>query len=227
MKRINAFAAVTLATLLLAPVAALAAGGSSSDSVPSPDPPALLTPEQKAKMAYNDGLEYRNKAWKLEGEAAESDGEKAAKKLAKAEKAYKKAIGRFRDAVKEVAEFHQAWSSLGYALRKTGQYQESLEAYDRSLALSPNYVEAIEYRGEAYLGLNRLEEAKAAYMQLFQMDRERAAELMTAMKRWLEERRNDAGEVAPEVIDSFATWVEERSELVAQVGTLASLERSW
>ena len=225
MKRIYAFTAVVVTTLLLAPVALLAAGGSSG-SVPSPDPPPLKTPEQKAMTAYNDGLEYRDKAWKLEEQAAEADGEKSAKKLAKAQKAYQKAIGRFRDALEQVADFHEAWSSLGYALRKTGQYQESLEAYDRSLAINPSYVEAIEYRGEAYLGLNRLEEAKGAYMQLFQMDRERAAELMTAMKRWLEERSKDAGELSPDVIESFATWVEERSELVAQVGTLAA-KRSW
>ena len=64
-------------------------------------------------------------------------------------------------------------------------------------------------------------------MQLFQFDRERAAELMTAMKRWLDERRSDAGGLSEEAIEDFATWVEERSELVAQVGTLASAGRSW
>ena len=34
--------------------------------------------------------------------------------------------------------------------------------YDEALRLSPAYNEAIEYRGEAYLGLNRIEDAKAA-----------------------------------------------------------------
>ena len=57
--------------------------------------------------------------------------------------------------------------------------------------------------------------------------RERAAELMTAMKRWLDEKRADAGGLSEEAIESFATWVEERSDMVAQVGTLASLGRSW
>jgi hypothetical protein len=64
-------------------------------------------------------------------------------------------------------------------------------------------------------------------MQLFEMDRERAAELMTAMKRWVEQRRGDAGGLSEETIESFATWVEERSDLAAQVGTLASVGRSW
>ena len=226
MKRVHTSIAITLAALLLAP-AVLSAAGGSSGSVPPAAPAAKLTPQQNAMVAYNEGLEHRNRAWKLEKEAASAAGDKAAKKEAKAQKAYKKAIERFRAATDEVANFHQAFSSLGYALRKTGQYQESLEAYDRSLAIDPRYTEAIEYRGEAYLGLDRIEEAKGAYMQLFQFDRERAAELMTAMKRWLEDRRGAAGELDEEAIEGFATWVEERSEMVAQVGTLASLSRSW
>ena len=224
MKRIQLTIATTLAALLVAPAVLSAAGGSS---VPEPPPAAELTPQQQAVAAYNEGLEYRNKAWKLEEEAAASEGAKAEKKAAKAQKAYEKASERFRAAVEAKADFHQAHSSLGYVLRKTGRYEESLAAYDRALAIDPSYTEAIEYRGEAYLGLDRIEEAKGAYMQLFQMDRERAAELMTAMKRWLEQRRSDAGGLSQETIDGFAAWVEERSDLVAQVGTLVSAERAW
>ena len=77
-----------------------------------------------------DGLEYRNKAWKLEEEIASGEG-KAEKKAMKAKKAYNKAVEQFRTAVEQVPNFHQAWSSLGYALRRTGQYQESLEAYEK------------------------------------------------------------------------------------------------
>ena len=226
MKRTSTWITITLAVLLLAP-AVLSAAGGSSGSVPAAAPAAKLTPQQKAMVAYNEGLEHRNRAWELEEAAAAAAGDKAAKKAAKAQKAYKKAIERFRSATDEVPNFHQAFSSLGYALRKTGQYQESLEAYDRSLAIDPRYTEAIEYRGEAYLGLDRIEEAKGAYMQLFQFDRARAAELMTAMKRWLEDRRSDAGELDEQAIEGFATWVEERSEMVAQVGKLASVGRSW
>ena len=226
MKRLNAFTALTLAALLAAPSAVLAAGGSSA-SVPPPSAAPELTPQQKAMAAYNDGLEHRNKAWKLEEEAASADAAKAEKKASKAQKAYGKAIERYREAVELMPELHHAWSSLGYALRKTGDYQESLAAYDRALAIEPRYTEAIEYRGEAYLGLGRLEEAKGAYMQLFQLDKERAAELMTAMKRWIEERRAAPGELSEEAVEEFATWVEERSDMVAQVGTLASADRGW
>ena len=213
---------LTLAALLLAPAVLQAAGGT-----PKEEPPQVMTPEEQAVVDYNEGLEHRDRAWKLEEEAAAAEGAAAEKKANKARKAYDDAIRSFRAAVRQKPDFHEAWSSLGYALRKTGDYEASLAAYDRALKLDANYVEAIEYRGEAYLGLDRVEDAKAAYMQLFQMDRDRAAELMTAMKRWLEERREDAGGVPAETIEGFATWVEERSELVAQVGTLASVGRSW
>ena len=225
MKTIRISISLTLAALLLAPAVLTAAGGSSA-SVPTGDvAPQQLSPQEQAKVAYNKGLEHRDKAWKLEEEMAA--GGESDKKAAKAQKAYRKAIEKYRTAVELMPEFHQAWSSLGYALRKTGEYGDSLAAYDKALSISPRYAEAIEYRGQAYLGLNRIEEAKAAYMQLFEMDRDRAAELMTAMKRWIAERRSDAGELSQETIDSFAAWVEERSDLVAQVGTLASLDRSW
>jgi len=149
VKRINTWIAITLAALLLAPAVLLAAGGSSG-SVPSADPVAELTPEQKAMVAYNEGLEHRNKAWKLEEEVASAEGAKADKKAMKAQKAYKKAIEKFRTAVEQVPNFHQAFSSLGYALRKTGQYQESLEAYDRSLAIDPSQLDGYWGRAQTF-----------------------------------------------------------------------------
>ncbi len=75
----------------------------------------------------------------------------------------------------------------------------------------PRYPAAIEERGEAYLGLDQIEEAKGAYEQLLRSDRKRAAELMSAMRRWLDKRRGDAGGLSEEAIKSFAIWIEERS----------------
>ncbi len=217
VNRTDALIAIILAALLFAPAVSLAAGGSSA-SEPAAEPAAELTSEQQAMAAFNEGLEHRDKAWKLEDQASSADGAKAEKKAMKAQNAYGKAIERYRTAVELAPDFYQAWSSLGYALRKTGQYEDSLAAYDRALAIDPRYAEAID--------LDRVEEAKAAYMLLFQIDRERAAELMTAMKRWLEARRSDAGGLSEADIESFSTWVEERSDLVAQVGTLASRARA-
>jgi len=171
-----------------------------------------LAPEQTALDAYHRGLSYRDKAWKLEEQAAAAKGAKAARKAAKAHRSYEKAIEQFRKAVERVPNFAQALGSLGYALLETGQYEEALAAYDRALAIGPRYPEAIQERGEAYLGLDRIEEAKGALIELVPIDGECADELMSAMNRWLDQRRGDAGGLSEEAIESFAVWIEERSE---------------
>lgn len=218
MRKTPAFA---VAALLLSPPALLAAGGSSAPSTSLPS--TQLSPEQGATASYNKGLKQRDKAWKLEEEAEAAEGKARDKLLKKAQKAYGKAVRELRAAVDVKPDYYQAWSSLGYALRKTGEFDESIAAYDRALELNPLYPEAIEYRGEAYLGLGRLEDAKEAYMELFRIDRPRAGELMTAMKRWLE---SGGGAVSESVREEFARWVEERSNLAAQVGRVAGA-RSW
>ena len=100
-------------------------------------------------------------------------------------------------------------------------------SYNRALELAPGYVEAIEYRAEAYLGLNRLEEAKQSYIDLFRLDRDQADALMTAMRGWIEER--SAGEaVSEDTVEAFAVWVEERSEIASQTAMLTEAQgRSW
>ena len=179
--------------------------------------PVVSTLQQKAQNAYNRGLEHRDKASRLEEQAARAEGDKTAKKAAKAQKYYQKAIEQFRVAVEQVPGFYQALGCLGHALLRTGQYEEALDAYDRALTVGPLYPEAIEERGEVYLGLDRIEEAKGAYMLLTRIDRESAARLMTAMKRWLDQQRGDADGLSEETIESFAVWIQERSEPVAQV----------
>ena len=100
-------------------------------------------------------------------------------------------------------------------------YDAALSAYAKALELNPNYPDAIEYRGEAYLGLNKLDEAKAAYLALFAQSRPLADQLMTAMRRWTDARRADAQGVAPEALDAFSKWVDERSGIAAQTASLA------
>ena len=174
------------------------------EDLPGPNPP------QEALDAYHRGLEYRDKAWKLEEQAAAATGQRAARKAAKAQRAYEKAVKQFRKAVERVPSFAAALGGLGYVLLETGQHEEALAAYDRALEIGPRYPEAIAERGEAYLGLDRIEEAKGAYIELVPVDRESAAELMAAMKRWVERRRGDAGGLSEETIERFAVWIEER-----------------
>ena len=113
----------------------------------------------------------------------------------------------------------QAWGSLGYAYRKTGNYPVALEAYDKALAIEKAYAPAIEYRAEAYLALNRLEEVKSAYMTLFNTDRARADELALAMQKWLEKRQTDPTGVDPATLEDFGKWVAERRQLASQTSS--------
>src|SRR5262249_4274741 len=50
----------------------------------------------------------------------------------------------------------------GNALAEQQQYQEALAAYDRALALDPNYLEAWVRKGIVFYGLRRYQETVAA-----------------------------------------------------------------
>jgi len=116
---------------------------------------------------------------------------------------------------------YQAWNYIGFSNRHLGNYDAALTAYAKALELNPAYPEAIEYRGEAYLGLNKIDQAKEAYMALFRESRSLADELMTAMRRWTDARRKDAQGLTPEDLESFSKWVDERSGIAAQTASLA------
>ncbi len=201
-------------------------GGSSSSGMPAAPP---KTPEEQAVDYYNAGLKLRDKALALQKEAAQASNEKDRAKLEKkAQQEFDKAIAQFRKATEKNAMFHEAHSDLGFALRKTGDYPAALQAYDRALSLAPAYTPAVEYRAEAYLGLDRVEDAKQAYMVLFAGDRGRADELLRAMKGWVEERRAAPGSLTPDALQEFSSWVTQREELAGQTPSVSELQqRQW
>ncbi len=174
--------------------------------------PTAPSPQQQAMEHYNRGLEHQQKAWEYEKKAAEKDREK---NLEKARKEYEKALAQHLEATRKNPKFSEAFNSLGYAYRKTGDYPSALKAYDQALALNPEYAEAIEYRGEAYLGLNRAEEAQQAYEWLFLRDPKKAAALLQAVKQWVEERGKDLAGVAPEQLEKVRSWATQK-EAAAQ-----------
>lgn len=184
------------------------AAGSRAGSIPR-------NPADDAMMSFNDGVSARDRAWKLEKELATAKDAAAKAKLeAKIVKAYQAAVRAQKNAVRYNPALFQAYGELGYALRKTGDHAAALEAYDKALAIQPGYAEAIEYRAEAYLGLNRIDEARQAYMTLHNGgDAARAKMLADAMTKWLEQRRADPAGVAPEAIEEFATWLTQRTEI--------------
>jgi len=211
-------------TLIIAPVGIGFAhgGGSMSGGTTGSMAGSPSSPEDMAKRAYNSGVGSLKKAQEYDSDAAKAaNPQKSAKALDKAHQYYSKALEQFIDAVSQQPKMYQAWNYIGFANRHLGSYDAALSAYAKALELNPTYPEAIEYRGEAYLGLNKIDDAKEAYMTLFRESRSLAGELMTAMRRWSDARRIDAQGLAPEDVEAFSKWVDERAGIAAQTASLA------
>ena len=213
---------------LLIPAIGLASspsGGGGGMSLPQQrrDP---LTPEQEAVNLFRDGTEYQEKAAKYEKEAStEADAGKRTKLEGKAKDKHEDAVKKFAKATEKNPNMFQAWGSLGYSYRKIGNYPASLEAYNKSLAIQPNYTPAMEYRAEALLALNQIDEVKTVYMTLFQVDRPRANELTAAIDKWLEKRKTDPAGLDPARLEDFAKWADQRKQLASQVSSLSATEK--
>jgi tetratricopeptide (TPR) repeat protein len=217
--------------LLLAACAGLhqAAIGANGGAAPPPpsgggmsSAPRAMTPEELAVAAYNSGLGHRDKALKSEEKAiaAKKDSDRA-KEEKKAREEYEKAFKDFKKAAEHNPALPQAYNGMGFAYRKLGDYTKALEMYDRALQMAPNFPDAIEYRGEAYLGLNRLEDAKQAYLSLFAMDRKQADMLMKAMSEWVEKRKTDPAGVDPASLSAFDQWIRERATVAGETKLMA------
>jgi tetratricopeptide (TPR) repeat protein len=202
-----------LAVATLSPAATLASGGA----------PLHRSAAQAAASAYNAGVRAVGKARDLEAAAARSGAPgQQAKALGQARKAYGAALEQFQLAVKDQADLFQAWNYIGFTQRHLGDYQAALAAYARALELNPSYQEAIEYRAEAYLGLNRIDDAKGAYLDLFRGARPLADQLMEAMRHWISERERDPMGVSDEDLKAFGEWVQERAAVAEQTASFAT-----
>jgi tetratricopeptide (TPR) repeat protein len=213
-------------TIVLA--AAGTAFGAGGGSMPSPsmgggasnDSPRA-TPEEQALTAYNAGVHAVEKADEQSVDAArQTDPKKQQKANDKARSSYGGALKKFTKATELNPAMFQAWNYVGYTHRRLGDYEAALVAYDRALTLKPDYAEAIEYRGHAYLGLNRLGEAKQAYLTLFSNNRKLAAQLLTAMQAWVGEHRGNGGGMDGASFEAFASWVNERSTIASQTASM-------
>jgi tetratricopeptide (TPR) repeat protein len=174
------------------------------------------SPDAAAADAMNSGVKRLAKADELE-----------VKNPKQARKEYEAALKNFQTDVKLAPGNYRAHNNLGYSYRKLGNYSRALESYEHALKLAPTFSEAIEYRAEAYLGLNRLDEAKQAYMQLFVSDRMTSHVLMKAMKAWVATRRTDPAGVDAATLNAFEAWVQERDTLAATVLNLGHNSPDW
>jgi len=202
-------------------VAAGTAFGAGSGSMPSMPRVESASPEEQARAAYNTGVRSVEKADTLTADAArQTDARKQRKMLDKAHSSYAGAQKKFARATEMNPRLAEAWNYLGYTNRKLGDYQAALSAYDRALTLKPGFPEAIEYRGHAYLGLNRINDAKQAYLALFGSNRQLAAQLLVGMQEWVGTHRGNPAGVDAASLDAFASWVDERSAIAAQTASL-------
>ena len=184
------------------------------------DAPAA-TPE--AQAALDAGLAAVRAA--EDANSAAGTGAGPSKKLPPAAKeAFTKARTKFDEATRADPKLAQAWNGLGYSNRKLGDYKAALAAYDKAIELRAGYPEATEYRGEAYLALNRTEDAKQAYLDLFAVNRELAGKLLESMKAWAASPGKKKDDVAD--VNDF---VQERAKIASQTASLTreSATQGW
>jgi tetratricopeptide (TPR) repeat protein len=168
--------------------------------------------EVQAIDAYNLGyaaIQRADHAAAL-ADASSDPAEKRQSQRAAADQ-YGQARRHFADAVRLDAYLYEAFTYLGYANRKLGRHAQALVAYEHALELNPDYSHAIEYQGQAYLGLNRIDDARFNYLRLYALNKGQAKKLLQAMQAWLEAHKD----AAPANVDvtSFAAWVAQRAEI--------------
>jgi tetratricopeptide (TPR) repeat protein len=194
------------------------ANGGGSMSMPSMSAPR--TPEDQAKSKYNDGIREVKKADKYQDSAAQlTDAGKKDKALHAAQKEYTEALSLFQQAAQYDPHMHEAWNYVGYTNRKLGNYDVALAAYEHALQLYPGYPDALEYRGEAYLGLNRVSDAQQTYLDLFAANRVLADRLLTAMRGWLEAQKASSTADA-NTVSELDKWIQERAQIASQTASL-------
>ncbi len=207
--------------------AALASGGGAMNAPPSQgmpmddDEPRKRSPDKLAAAAHNKGVAQVRKAERFAQDAANAtDSGKKFRAETKSRAAWEAALAQFRTAVQHQPRQHESWNYVGYAERHLGNHAAALEAYERALALEPGYPEAIEYRAEAYLGLDRLDDARSAYLELYANARALADKLLAAMQAYVGARRESPNGLDPQALEAFAKWVEERATIAQQTAAL-------
>ena len=99
---------------------------------------------------YKSGKKLVIKAKKLE----EKD------KIAKAEKLYLKALDKLKKAYDKDEKNADILNYLGFALRKTGDFEKAEKFYLKGLELDAGHLGINEYLGELYVQTGRIEQAK-------------------------------------------------------------------
>ena len=132
--------------------------------------------------------------------------------------------------IERLAGLHQPRSSgATYCDRAGTSSTRALAAYGKALTIRPGYADALEYRGEAYLALNRIPDAQQAYLDLYAGNRALAGKLLTAMKNWVADQRAKPAGGNAGSLDDLDKWIQERAQIAGQTAALtrAGTAASW
>jgi hypothetical protein len=196
-------------------------GSQPSSDAPSP---SLEKPDAAAKKAFAAGVKSLNRAREFEEVAAKATNpDKKAGAMEKVGDAYYKALDQFTEALSNKGDMVDAWNYAGFVHLRLGAFNESIDDYNHTLALKPDLLEAVEHRGEAYMAVDRLDDAKASYMNLFNHARPLADHLMLSMQKWVESHRAVANGMRAADIDSFDKWMQERDGIAKQTASAAAI----
>ena len=177
-------------------------------------------PDAAARKAYKEAVKYLDKARQFEAAAAAAGTpDKRARETEKVEDAYTRALDEFTEALSNKGDMVEAWDKVGFVHLRLGAFRESVDDYNHALALKPDLMEAIEHRAEAWLALDRIEDVRSAYMDLYNHAPDLAAQLMAAMQKWSSDHQADARGMRPADLSSFAQWLSEREGIAKQAST--------
>jgi len=150
--------------------------GMPASSQPSPasdDSAAFKAARAEAEKLYTKGYDMTEEAKALD----------KAGKTGDAKKKYGKALKQFESAVDRDNNYYQAWNMIGFCSRHSGDLQKAFAAYQKCLSIAPDYEEAHEYLGEAYLQSGDIANAKMQLAWLRARDSEEADELAEAIEK--------------------------------------------
>ncbi|MBM4383542.1 MAG: tetratricopeptide repeat protein [Deltaproteobacteria bacterium] len=182
------------------------------------------SPQEIALGHFEAGEKARKQALDLFVEAqAATDPKARAKAVESANAKLKRAQRSYKEATRADGRAFYAWNGIGFCQRMLGDNEAALASYDKALKIEPGFPQAVEYRGEAYMNLGKLDEAKAAYMDLFARERALADMLLKKMQAWVAAaKQNSQTPGAQARLDEFAKWVDERAALAQETASLAA-----
>ncbi|MBB4001796.1 MAG: tetratricopeptide repeat protein [Aurantimonas endophytica] len=118
---------------------------------------ALIVPTDRAAAVFSGEMSPTVRS----GDSDYADGVEAFE-----DEDWPAAITALAKVVERRPHHDNAWSLLGYSLRKSGNHERALDAYGRALSINPHHRGAMAYLGEAYLDLDRVRDAKILLIRL-------------------------------------------------------------